>query len=255
MSIIEITPENIEQFGICGYKDKKRAGYPEKLDWFRQEYENGLRIKMYISEKDGAQGMIETLPSEYAWRPVVAKNYLFIQCLYVGFKKQYKKQGIATGLIKKVIDEAKRLNKNGVAVVTRKGSFMAKKDVFIKNGFDLIDQAPSDFELLSYQLIDNSKPPQFKKDWQEKLTKFSQGLYIFRADQCPYTVKNVNEMIKTAKEFSLQPQLIELKTAQDAQELPCGFGTFCIILNGKVVAEHPISNTRFKNILDKQLKK
>jgi len=36
----------------------------------------------------------------------------------------------------------------GVAVVTRKGSFMAKKDVFLKNGFVLADKAEPDFELL-----------------------------------------------------------------------------------------------------------
>ncbi len=35
----------------------------------------------------------------------------------------------------------------GVAVVTRKGSFMAKKDIFLKKGFHVVDLAKPDFEL------------------------------------------------------------------------------------------------------------
>jgi hypothetical protein len=33
------------------------------------------------------------------------------------------------------------------AVVTRKGAFMAKKEIFVKKGFVLVDEAKPDFEL------------------------------------------------------------------------------------------------------------
>ena len=34
-----------------------------------------------------------------------------------------------------------------------------------------------------------------------------------------------------------------------------GFGSFCLIYNGKIISHHPISNTRFMNIMKKELKK
>jgi hypothetical protein len=42
---------------------------------------------------------------------------------------------------------------------------------------------------------------------------------------------------------------VELKTARDAQAAPTPYAVFSIIQNGQVVADHMVSNTRFKNIL------
>jgi hypothetical protein len=33
--------------------------------------------------------MIEFIPCEYAHRPVEANNYMFIHCLFVGYRKEY----------------------------------------------------------------------------------------------------------------------------------------------------------------------
>jgi hypothetical protein len=45
-----------------------------------------------------------------------------------------------------------------------------------------------------------------------------------------------------------------LKDAESAQKAPCAFGTFCILYNGAIISHHPISNTRFENIMAKALK-
>jgi len=92
--------------------------------------------------------MIEYIPGEYCWRPVEAGGYLFIHCIFVGFKREYKGKGYASLLVDDCVLDAKKDNKLGVAVITRKGSFMAVKELFIKNGFEAIDTAPPDFELL-----------------------------------------------------------------------------------------------------------
>jgi hypothetical protein len=101
----------------------------------------------------------------------------------------------------------------------------------------------------------NAPTPRFKGDWEKRQSQYNKGLTIIRADQCPYTVKNVNEIIETAeKEYGLKPDLIELKNYKEAQNSPCAFGTFCILYDGKVIAEHPISNKRFTNIMNKIFK-
>jgi hypothetical protein len=84
----------------------------------------------------------------------------------------------------------------------------------------------------------------------ESLRNYSAGVYILRADQCPYTVKNVREMCERAeREFGVLPRVMTICSQHDAQACPSPFGTFCVIIDGQVVAHHPISATRFANIL------
>jgi len=47
-------------------------------------------------------------------------------------------------------------------------------------------------------------------------------------------------------------RLIEVENAHTAQQVPSPFGSFCIIYEGKVIAYHPISHTRFMNIMKKR---
>jgi hypothetical protein len=125
----------------------------------------------------------------------------------------------------------------------------------LKNGFTVVDTASPDFELLVKKFTENAPAPRFKGDWKARLNSYREGLTIIRADQCPYTVKNVREIEKTAREnFEIEPKIVTLQNHTEAQESPCPFGTFCIIYNGEVVAHHPISKTRFVNIMNKFLK-
>jgi hypothetical protein len=89
--IIDLNPDNIAEYGVCGYKDvEKHLELRKKIEWFKKYYPKGLRIKVMLSKKGGYQGMLEYVPGEYAYRPVDAKGYMFIHCVFVGFKKEYK---------------------------------------------------------------------------------------------------------------------------------------------------------------------
>jgi len=247
IQIIDLTPENIASYGVCGYKDAtKHLELRRKIDWFNRYYPKGLRIKALISKLGGYQGMIEYIPGEYAHRPVYADGYMFIHCIFVGFRTEYKGKGFASSLIDKCIQESKDAGMSGVAVVTRKGSFMAKKDIFLKKGFCMVDHAAPDFELLALKFDLQAKNPEFREMSPQK---YSRGLTVFRSPQCPYSVKNVEAIIQTAKVMNLEVQLVELEESLTVQQSPCAFGTFCIVNNGVILSHHPISNTRFENIM------
>jgi len=255
VEIIDTNGDNILEYGVCGYKDIRKAGYPEKIEWLKDRFLEGMKIKTLYSDKDGTQGMIEYIPSEYCWRPVEASGYMFIHCVFSGFKNIYKGKGYGSLLVGECLEDARKGNLYGVAVVTRKGPFMAGKELFVRNGFEVVDKAPPDFELLVKRFNKNALTPKFKGAWKRKLSQYSKGLTIIRADQCPYTVKNVKEISKTAeKVYGLKPNIIDLINCEEAKESPCAFGTFCIIYDGKVVAAHPISHTRFTNIINRELK-
>jgi predicted GNAT family acetyltransferase len=195
--------------------------------------------------------MLEYLPGEYSHRPVKAAGYMFIHCVFVGFKKQFKGKGYASAMLDQCIQEAKEQGKLGVAVVTRSGSFMAKKDIFLKKGFHVVDSAKPDFELLALKFSPDAENPKFAIPSTEA---YGEGLTIIRSPQCPYSVKNVDAILATAKELGLKANLIDLADFASAQQSPCAFGTFCIIQNGEIISHHPISNTRFKNLINSKKK-
>jgi hypothetical protein len=248
ISIIDLTPENIADYGVCGYSNvAKHVELQRKIAWFNEYYPKGLRIKALISKKGGYQGMLEYIPGRYAYRPVEADGYMFIHCIFVGFKGDFKGKGYASAMLDLCIGEAKAQGMKGVAVVTRRGPFMAKKDIFVKKGFHVVDSAKPDFELLALKFDSTAERPRFTIGQVEG----SEGLTVIRSPQCPYSEKNVNEIMATAKQMGLDAKLIDLKDSTAAQHSPCAFGTFCVIKDGKIISHHPISNTRFKNIMEK----
>jgi ribosomal protein S18 acetylase RimI-like enzyme len=255
IKIIDLNPKNIADYGVCGYKDvKKHLELRKKIEWFNEYYSKGLRIKIIISKKGGYQGMLEYIPGEYAHRPVNAIGYIFIHCIFVGFKKEFKGKGFASLLIDECIKYAKKNKKLGVAVVTRKGPFMANKDLFIKLGFHVVDSVKPDFDLLVKKFDEYSKNPEFRPGLTDNLKKYKNGLYVIRSPQCPYTEKNVKAILKSAEnKFNLKPNLIDVYDSKAVQEIPCPFGSFCIIYNGEILSYHPISNTRFENIMKKRI--
>ena len=142
----------------------------------------------------------------------------------------------------------------GVAVVTRKGTWMAGKELFLKNGFELVDQAPPDFELLMKKFA-NTPSPKLKGDWNKRLNQYSSGLTIIRSDQCPYIAKSVKDITETAqKKYGIKANIIELNNCMEAQNAPSAYGIFSIIYDGRLLVDHPIGNTRLTNIMNKILR-
>jgi N-acetylglutamate synthase-like GNAT family acetyltransferase len=251
LQIVDTNATSIQNFGFCGYKNIKQEGYRRKLDWLKQKFAEGMKFKVLQSESGGAVGFIEYIPGEYAWRAVDAKGYMVIHCI-ANFYRQHREQGYGTLLIEESIADARKSNMPGVAVVTRKGTWMAGKELFLRNGFEVVDTAPPDFELL-VKKIASAPFSNFPKDWDQRLSRYGPGLTIIQSDQCPYTAKAVNEISATAEaEYDIKPEVVELKNSRDAQNAPSAFAVFGIVYNGKLVADHPISNTRFKNIMNKE---
>jgi hypothetical protein len=49
IEILDLTPENIAEYGVCRYKDaKKHVELRRKIDWFKEYYPKGLRGSVEI---------------------------------------------------------------------------------------------------------------------------------------------------------------------------------------------------------------
>jgi GNAT superfamily N-acetyltransferase len=245
--------ENTERFGFCGTKNVKHEGFRRKAEWFKKRLAEGMRYKVLLSEEKGTIGMIEYIPGEYAWRGIEADGYMVIHCLVI-FHKPSREKGIASRMIDECLEDAKKEKKHGVTVVTREGAWMVGKDVFVKNGFEVVDKAEPDFELLVKKFKKDAPSPKFRGNWDKALAKFSNGLTILWSDQCPYIAKSIGEIRETIKErYGIKANIVEIKDHRQAQNAPSPYAIFSLIYDGKLLAFHPISNTRFKNIIDKVL--
>ena len=254
IEIIDTNADNICDYGFCGVKNIKQEGYKRKTDWLKQRFSEGMRFKVLYSAKEGSVGIIEYTPGKYTWRAVDASGYMVIHCIMI-LPRKYKEKGYGSLLVNECIQDAKKEKMYGVAVVTRKGPWMAKKDLFFKNGFELVDEAPPDFALLVRKFKKSAPSPKFRGDWRERLSQYSKGLTIIRSDQCPYLAKWVKDISETAqKKYGIKAKIVELKNCKEAQNAPSAYAVFSIAYNGKLLADHPISNKRFMNIMDKELK-
>ena len=125
VKIVDTNLDNILEYGVCGYKNIKNEGLKRKIEWLKDRFSEGMKIKTLVSDKDGPQGLIEYLPGEYCWRPVEASGYMFIHCIFSGFKRAYKGKGYGSLLVEECLKDARKEKMHGVAVVTRKGGWMA----------------------------------------------------------------------------------------------------------------------------------
>jgi len=230
-------------------KNPKYPGFKLKQEWLRNRNKEGLKLKLLKSGEE-TLGFIEYVPVENAWRPVKGENYLFIHCMWVYPKKNYNR-GFGSKLIQYCIDEAKKDNKDGIASFVSKGSWMTDKALFLKNGFEVVDSKDR-FDLVVFK-INNSAVPEFA-DWENERSKIK-GLNLIYANQCPLFIKSVDEMKSTAKEFGLDLKVSILDSAKSAQQAPSGYGVYSLVYNGKLLSDHYISNTRFKNIITKEILK
>lgn len=247
-SIAPVTLENLADHpqAIC-FINSKSEFYAPKVEWLKDQFENGLEIKMlYVDGVKRAIGFIEYIPGEYCWRRVNAKGYLFIHCLWTNGKK-FQHQGLGKALL----DEAEKRAKGtlGIAVMTSDKAFMANRLFFEANGYSCV--AESGTEQLLIKKLSKGPEPSFNEP--EKPLESYKGLTMVYSKQCPWVPRFLEEVKPVLEENNLEVKITELKTPAEAQKAPSLYGVFSLIYDGKILADRYISTTRFKNIVKKEI--
>ena len=229
---------------FCGRSKKYAEMYDRKAKWFAKRLEEGMRYKLYQHEPGKTVGFIETIPGENAWRAVDAKGYLFVHCFWVLGKSKGK--GYGTALLKDTIADARRSGYSGVAVVTSFEHWLPNKRIFIKHGFEQVDQLPPAFELFVKRFDTNARLPRFNRN-TAALEKLPDGLVIYRSEQCPYIDVSEMSLREAAEKLSLDITVIEVRTSKQAQKSPCPYGVTGVFLDRELVSYHPIGG---KHLID-----
>jgi GNAT superfamily N-acetyltransferase len=248
--IIDTNADNVGGCSHCGNKNTNNLGYRRKTNWLRERYAEGLRYKVLRSEKFGDVGMIEYALGNHAWRPVEAEGYLVIHCLWV--LRKHKGKGLGSLLLERCLWDAKKSKCRGVAVVTSSDSLMAGSDLFLKAGFVSVDRIPP-YELLVKKLRKKAPDPRFIVERERLFKRYRKGLTILAADQCTYVSKSVERIAEVSRTLGLEPRVVRVGSAKASRELPTPYGVFSILYDGKLIAERPISATRFMSIVRRLL--
>jgi len=249
VALVKVGPENLAECGIGCIRSGDNPGYGRKVEWLRKRFDEGLRFLLLRDQREKPLGFLEYVPGEFAWRPVDAQGWLFVHCLWV-FPAGQKIRGLGSRLIRACVEEAGRACSTGVAAMVSSGTWMAGKEVFLKNGFTKIAERDR-FELVVDRLRDGAEP-RFR-DITPSSAK-SGGLHIVYSDQCPMLSKSVNDLCEMAAEYGLKkPRVTVLKSAYEAQNAPSYYGAFSLLWNGRLLSDHYVSKGRFRNILRKEI--
>ena len=165
--IIDVSPDNLSDHPqvIC-FINPKHELYHKKVDWLKEQFKNGLKIKLlYLKNENKPIGFIEYIPGELCWRSVDAKGYMFIHCLWTNGKK-FQHQGLGQLLLEAVEKDSQDML--GIAVMASDKSFMTTKEIFVNNGYQIIEESGKD-QLLIKQFKDGPLPS--INDWQKELLR------------------------------------------------------------------------------------
>lgn len=248
MSSIEIITLTGSDLGkvqmFCGHSPTYRRGYDAKMEWMQARLREGMRYTLLRVNGRNA-GMMEVVPGEYAWRGVEAKGYLFIHCFWVIGRN--RGHGYGRQLLQVSLEEAR--GTDGVAVVVSKTHWLPTPKLFLKNGFELVDQAAPSFDLLVRRFNPDASLPRFKQPIQ----KTPPGLTVYHSDQCPYTQNVPDIAARVGSQLNIPVNIIRVDSVRAAQETPCPYGTLAYFYNGDLLTYRPTGTEKLLELLKMKL--
>ena len=242
ISLIESNLGKVQMF--CGHSPTYKRGYDAKMEWMQARLREGMCYRL-LRVNGRNVGMVEYIPGEYAWRGVEAKGYLFIHCFWVIGKN--RGHGFGQQLLETCLKDAR--GTNGVAVMVSKTHWLPTPKFFLKNGFDLADQATPSFDLLVKRFNPEAPLPRIKQQAQNIPT----GLTLYHSDQCPYTQNTPDIVAKVGDQLKISANIIHVDSAKAAQESPSPYGTLTYYYNGKLLTYRPTGTVKLLELLTPEL--
>lgn len=247
IEIITLTEENIDTEHICcAISDKKCIeGYLKKKEWLKQQMRKGYVFKKFnVNHKV----FIEYCPSEIAWLPITAPNYMVINCFWVA--GQYAGMGYGKRLLEECVKASE--DKNGIIVLTsnKKKPYMSDKKFFLRHGFEVCDTAPPYFELLVYKNISSAINPTFNQSAKENVSANKNGLTVYYSNLCPFTEHYTNTVLKElAAREGIALEIIKIDNRMQVNSLPSAFSIYSVFYNGKFITHEILNETKFNKVI------
>ena len=240
MNYVRITKDNIDREHICCAMSNKQSNM--KKEWLKQRFEEGLVF--YRSEERG-KCFIEYIPAEYAWVPIEAEGYLYINCLWIA--GSMKGHGYSNDLLEECIRDAKEQGRKGLCILSsekRKREFLADPKYLAYKGFSVADTSDCGITLMYLPFDQGTNPPRFKDCARHPKTEIP-GFVVYYTDQCPFTYYWVPRVEEAAREHNIPFRAIHITDREAAQNVPAPVTTYALFRDGQFVTQAIQSDKKF----------
>lgn len=199
-------------------------------------------------------GLIEYIPIEHALEPVIGKNSLFINCMWV--LPPFWNSGVGTALVESFLPKAK--NYGGASVIAYDGdrwfgtSIIYMPSSFFNNfGFKEVGRDGSRV-LMYLNLGSNLKPKLIYPKTKDFKKTDKYNFEIFSNNQCPWSRYMINTMKKELVKYSnIKVNVVDTNKRELIQKFGLSRGT---CLNGTPLITRMASWEEIKPKIEKYLK-
>lgn len=246
MEYIRVTKENIDEEHICcAISNNKDVQVSSKKEWMKKCFEDGL---VFLKSVERGKCFIEYIPSEHAWVPIVAENYMYIDCFWVS--GSFKGHGYSNDLLNACIEESKEKGKAGLCILSaaKKKPFLSDPKHLLYKGFKVADESDAGIQLWYLPFKENAGVPQFKECAKHPHIE-EDGYVLYYTNQCPFNGKYVPIIEQVAKENNVPFRAIHIQTKEEAQSVSSPCSTYAMFYNGSFLTNEQLNDKRFLKML------
>jgi len=246
MEYIKITNENIDGEHICCAMSGKQ-GLAKKA-WLKERFAEGL---VFYRSAERGKCFIEYIPGEYAWAPIEAQGYLFINCLWIA--GAMKGHGYSNDLLDYCIADARAQGKRGLCILSsekRKKEFLSDPGYLFYKGFRVADTSDCGITLMYLPLSEDGPAPAFKACAKHPATG-EPGLVIYYTDQCPFTYYWVPRVAEAARQQGIPLKTVHITDRETAQALPAPVTNYALFKDGAFITHAIQTDKKFLALAEK----
>lgn len=247
MELIRLTHENLRQEHVCcAIANNKDIQVMSKKSWLKERLDEGL---VFLKCDVRGKCFIEYIPAEYAWAPVEAEGYMYIDCLWVSGR--FKGYGYSSLLLDECIKDCREKGKKGLVILSskKKRGFLSDPKYMKYKGFETADTADPYFELMYLPFDEKADKPRFRSSVHQR-GSMPEGFVLYYTNQCPFTAKYVPLLENMAKTHGLDFSTVRIRSREAAQNAPSPFTTFALFYDGEFVTHEILSEKKFEKILE-----
>lgn len=242
MEYIRLTKENLEKEHICcAISNNKDAQVVSKKAWLAERFDEGL---VFLRSTERGKCFIEYIPAENAWVPIIAEDYMYINCLWVA--GSMKGHGYSSDLLDACISDSRQKGRKGICILSsaKKKPFLADPKFLKHKGFTVADESDNGIQLWHLLLEEGAVLPCFKDCAKHPHTD-EPGYVLYYTSQCPFNAKYVPVLEETAAEHGIAFKAIRLESREEAQNAPTPVTTYAFFCDGEYVTNEQMNDKRF----------
>lgn len=245
MDYIRVTKENLESEHICcAISNNKDVQVASKKAWLADRFDEGL---VFLKSVERGKCFIEYIPAEFAWNPIDADGYVYIDCLWVS--GSFKGHGYSNDLIGECVRDSREKGKLGLCILSsaKKKPFLADPKYLAHKGFSVCDEADNGIQLWYLPFSPGAPKPRFKECARHPHTD-EKGFVLYYTNQCPFNGKYVPIVEKTAAYNGIPFRAIRLSTREEARNAPTPVTTYALFRDGEYLTNEQMNDSKFLKI-------